>query len=121
MPNPLLQSGRDALTPALAAHGFRPRLLPTIAMLLAVAIFVVAGNWQRARMDAKESLRAQYDMQTVLPPRTLPDLTERDDWTAQRFLPVVVSGEYDAAHQILIDNRIHAGRAGYDVVTPLVL
>src|SRR5262249_31614831 len=29
--------------------------------------------------------------------------------------------EFDARGQILIDNKVHAGRAGYDVVTPLKL
>ncbi len=34
---------------------------------------------------------------------------------------VEVAGRYDAGRQILIDNRVHAGRAGYHVVTPLVI
>jgi surfeit locus 1 family protein len=42
-----------------------------------------------------------------------------DDWTAWRFRRVTASGEYDAAHQILIDNKVRRGAAGFDVVTPL--
>ena len=34
---------------------------------------------------------------------------------------VRVTGEYDAVHQLLIDNKIHAGRAGFEVVAPLKL
>jgi surfeit locus 1 family protein len=34
---------------------------------------------------------------------------------------VRVVGEFDAARQILIDNKVHSGRAGYHVVTPLHL
>src|SRR5438045_1717037 len=49
-----------------------PPMLPTFAMLVAVAIFVTAGNWQRARMDAKESLRAQLDAATARGPAPLP-------------------------------------------------
>jgi surfeit locus 1 family protein len=32
-----------------------------------------------------------------------------------------VTGSFDANHQVLIDNRVHAGTVGFDVVTPLVL
>jgi len=34
---------------------------------------------------------------------------------------VTASGEYDPRHQILIDNKVHAGHVGFDVVTPLRL
>ncbi len=37
------------------------------------------------------------------------------------FARVRASGEYDAARQILLDNKVHAGQAGYDVVAPLRL
>jgi cytochrome oxidase assembly protein ShyY1 len=43
------------------------------------------------------------------------------DWAALRYLPVAATGEFVASRQILIDNKVHGGRAGYDVVTPLVL
>ena len=33
-------------------HAGWPPVLPTFAMVVAVAIFVTAGNWQRARMEA---------------------------------------------------------------------
>jgi surfeit locus 1 family protein len=34
---------------------------------------------------------------------------------------VRATGQYDASHLIFIDNRVHAGRAGFDVVAPLEL
>ena len=52
----------------------------SIAMLLAVTVFVLAGNWQRSRMQGKEALRAQYDALSALPPRTLPDLAPSADF-----------------------------------------
>ena len=96
-----------------------PPMLPTFAMLLAVAIFVTAGNWQRARMDAKESLRAQLDAATARGPAPLPQ--DVVDWSAWRFRPVTATGTFDADHQILIDNKVHEGNVGFDVVTPLRL
>jgi surfeit locus 1 family protein len=88
-------------------------------MLIAVAVFVLAGNWQRGRMQMKESLGARYDALAQVAPVSLPDDDPTGDWTAQRFRPVVVQGEYDAGHQIFIDNKVYAGRVGYEVVTPL--
>ncbi len=44
-----------------------------------------------------------------------------DDWTAWRFRQIAATGEYDARRQILIDNKVHDGRVGFDVVTPLHL
>ena len=38
-----------------------------------------------------------------------------------RYRPVAATGEYLPQQQILIDNKVQAGRAGYHVVTPLKL
>jgi surfeit locus 1 family protein len=99
----------------------RPRwrdALPTVATIVAVAVFVAAGNWQRGRMDAKEALRAQLDAARVMPETALPDGVAWDAW---RYRPVRVEGTFDAARQFLVDNRVQGGRVGFHVVTPLVL
>ena len=70
-----------------------PPMLPTFATLVAVAIFVTAGNWQRARMDAKESLRAQLDAATANAPARFPQRVV--DWTTWRFRPVTATGTFD--------------------------
>jgi surfeit locus 1 family protein len=106
------------------ARRFRPRLLPTLATIAAIALFVTAGNWQRGRMVEKETRRAQFDAATAGPPlvaAALPASRDSAAWAELRYRPVTVAGAYDAARQIYIDNRVHAGRAGYHVVTPLVL
>jgi surfeit locus 1 family protein len=100
---------------------FRPRALPTIAMLAAVAVCVAAGRWQQGRMHDKEALRSQMDAAMRLPPLVLDGMPAPADWSTLRYRPVVASGVYRADAQILIDNRVHAGRAGYHVVAPLVL
>jgi surfeit locus 1 family protein len=100
---------------------FRPRALPVLAVVGAVALFVAAGNWQGRRLHEKEVLREQFDAASAQAPVELAALPAATDWTALRYRSVVGSGEYDARGQILIDNRVHDGRAGYHVVTPLVL
>ena len=94
-------------------------MLPTFAMVVVVAICIIAGNWQRARMGAKESLRVQLDAATASAPAPLPQNVA--EWSAWRFRPVAVTGTFDADHQILIDNKVHGGTVGFDIVTPLRL
>jgi surfeit locus 1 family protein len=106
-------------TPALAPRRrVRPALVPTLAAIAGVALFVVAGNWQRDRMEQRLALRAQFDTAMAAPAVALPDLR---DWTPWRYRQVVLTGIYDANRQILLDNKVHDGRSGYQVVTPLTL
>jgi surfeit locus 1 family protein len=100
---------------------FRPRLIPTLATAAAIAVCVTAGNWQKNRMQAKEALRARYDDATRAASLALASLPAATDWASLRFRPVTASGEYLPQRQVLIDNKVHAGRAGYHVVTPLAL
>jgi surfeit locus 1 family protein len=102
-------------------RGFRPRALPTLAAITAIVVCVAAGTWQRERFRAKEALRARFDAAAHAAPIALAGLPPDSDWPALRYLPVVATGEFVTSRQILIDNKVHAGRAGYDVVTPLAL
>lgn len=115
MPNALSPS--DAGVP----RRFRPRALPTLAAIAAVAVFVAAGHWQGRRMQEKEDLRAQLDAASAAAPLELAALPTAADWRALRYRTVLASGQYDARRQVLVDNRVHDGHAGYHVVTPLSL
>lgn len=93
--------------------------MPTAAALVTVVLCVAAGNWQHRRMQEKEALQDAMRHAASLAPVALPAAV--DDWSAWRFRQVTASGEYDPRHQILIDNKVHAGHVGFDVVTPLRL
>jgi surfeit locus 1 family protein len=97
----------------------RPRFVPTVAAVVAIALFVSAGQWQQRRMGEKEALRVQFDTANAATPVTLP--TDAPDWRAWRYRPVAAEGAFDAAKQILVDNKVEEGRAGFHVVTPLLL
>jgi surfeit locus 1 family protein len=97
----------------------RPAWVPFVAMVAVVAVCIVAGNWQRGRMHEKDALRAALEAADRAPAVPLP--SGADDWSAWRYRRVVAQGRYDAAYQFLVDNRVHDGRVGYDVVTPLAL
>lgn len=101
---------------------FRPSLWPTLGLLLLIATTVALGNWQRQRAYDKQALRDQYEVASRAPSLALDaDTPVAADPARFRFRAVRAQGMYDAAHQLLIDNRVHAGRAGFDVVAPLKL
>jgi surfeit locus 1 family protein len=97
----------------------RPRLVPTLATVAAVAACIAAGQWQQGRMHAKQALRAQYDEATRAATVPLAGLPADADWTALRYRPVAATGEYLPQQQVFIDNKVQAGRVGFHVVTPL--
>ena len=102
-----------------AARRFRPALWPTLAAIVFIALTVGLGNWQRHRAEEKNELRAQLDLADAQPAQDASTLGT--DVVRERFRRVVADGTFDGAHQLLIDNKVQDGRAGYDVVAPLRL
>jgi surfeit locus 1 family protein len=90
-----------------------------VATVAGMAMFVMAGHWQQGRMEQKEALRAQFDAVSAMVPAALP--ADTADWAAWRYRPVAVDGMFDGSRQILVDNKVEEGRAGYHAVTPLVM
>ena len=102
-----------------ARRRFRPTLWPTLGLAVLLAATVGLGNWQRHRSAEKQALREQYELAAHQPPLEL--TAAPADAAARRFRPVRARGEFDGGRQVLIDNKVHAGRPGFDVVTPLKL
>jgi len=97
------------------------RTLPTLATIAGVALFIAAGYWQQGRMRDKEAQRAQQEAAAQSAPLEFAELPTQSDWTALRYRRVRAVGTFDGRRQILIDNKVHDGRVGYDVITPLML
>lgn len=96
---------------------FRPRLGPSLLTFLGLLLFTGLGWWQLQRAEEKRLLQAEYN-------RRLQDSPVRIEARLQpaeelRFHRVIAKGYYEPAYQVLLDNRVHQGRAGYQVVTPL--
>ena len=99
---------------------FRPTLVPTLGLVVLVAATVGLGNWQRHRAQEKQALRDRYESAARAPALALDAVAaEMPDAGGLRYRTVRVQGEFVAARQVLIDNKVRAGRAGFDVVTPL--
>jgi surfeit locus 1 family protein len=97
----------------------RPAWVPTIAAFATIALCLTAASWQHRRMHEKEALQQEISAAASAPAVPLPPTVT--DWPRWRFRTVTLKGEFDARHQILIDNVQHAGRVGFGVVTPFVL
>jgi len=86
-------------------------------MLATVALTVALGNWQRHRAAEKSAQAEQQAAAVQQPPIELSG--SETDASSLRFRKVRATGEYDSAHALLIDNKVHAGRAGFHVIVPL--
>ena len=102
-----------------AGFFFRPGLWPTLITLLLLPVLVGLGLWQLERAAWKQGLVDAHEASTQLAPVDLGRLIESGELAA--FRPVMLRGQYDLAHQLLLDNRTYQGHAGYHVLTPLRL
>lgn len=85
--------------------------------MLGVAATLALGNWQLSRATYKDNLQARIDAQRALPPlASSGQLTE-----AQLHRQVELRGSWRADATIYLDNRSMDGRAGFFVLTPLLL
>ena len=103
----------------LAGFEFRPGLWPTLATLVLLPVLVGLGLWQLERAAWKQGLIDAREDGIQREPVELEWLLETGKPAANH--PVGVRGQYDLAHQLLLDNRIYQGHAGYHVLTPLLL
>jgi surfeit locus 1 family protein len=103
----------------IGSFEFRPSLWPTLATLILLPFLAGLGVWQLERAGWKQDIvdrhaaRARQpavELQSLLP--VSPD---------SQYRTVTASGRYDLDHQLLLDNRLHQGRAGYHVLTPFRL
>ena len=98
-------------------YRFRPGLWPTLATLVLVPLLVGLGVWQLQRAEWKQGLIDANVARAGLPVASLQALlpVTADD----QYRRVSVTGHYDLAHQLLLDNRTWQGYPGYEVLTPL--
>lgn len=91
---------------------FNPGWGLTLLMITLISVFVVLGHWQWQRKAEKSELFEQFDSAPALPLSVALD-------DPRPFVRVRVRGRLDTERHVLLDNRIHNGRAGLHVLTPL--
>jgi len=100
----------------LPGRQFAPSWGFTVLTLLLCAVFIFLGRWQWHRGEARQ---AEWDRFSRGAEQIVP-LGARGIDEVPRFQRISVVGRYDGSRQFLLDNRSHEGRAGYEVLTPLV-
>jgi surfeit locus 1 family protein len=95
---------------------FRPKLIPTLAALAAIAATVALGNWQRGRAEEKRAVQVEMQARLALPPQNISAAEADAEWL--KFRRVVVRGTFEPARQIFLDNKSLQNRVGVHVLTP---
>ena len=97
-------------------------LLPSILVVLGMALLVYLGFWQLDRLEQKRSFNTMLAERWRAEPFDLNTQTLPADLADLEYRRVLAQGEFDYTHQILIANQVlQGGTAGFGVVTPLVL
>lgn len=99
-------------------YTFKPHWLTTLATLILFPILISLGFWQLHRAEFKRELIAQYAHRSQMAPLNIADLNKQQD---QRFYRLTVTGSFDNAHSLLIDNKIHDHQIGYELITPFAV
>ena len=91
---------------------FNPGIRITIFFVFFALLFFTLGLWQIERGQAKTNILNDFEKNLQEEPSYL-------NQESQKWDRVYVEGEWVSSNQILIDNVINRGIAGYKVLTPL--
>lgn len=98
---------------------FKTSLFKVLLTVTLVLVFILLGLWQLNRAQEKTQIRDQFLAQAQLPTLTVgADLLDADSMV---FRNAIAHGQYVENYQILLDNKVYRGQAGYHVLTPLLL
>jgi surfeit locus 1 family protein len=98
---------------------FRPGLWPTLVTLILLLLLSGLGVWQLQRASWKQALVDAHSARIREPAVALSAVLPVT--ANSEYRNVTVRGHYDLGHQLLLDNRLYRGHAGYQVLTPLFL
>ena len=103
----------------ISNYQFRPSLIGLIVTTMAVAVFVWLAIWQLGRAEDRHLQMQLISEKLVMPAAQLNDM---DDLSVEkRYQRFLLSGHFVNQHQLLLDNVVNKGKAGYEVITPFRL
>jgi surfeit locus 1 family protein len=87
----------------------------SLLVLLLLPLCLRLGVWQLAREQEKLALQQSWEQRQQEIPVELRSLAAESDL---QYRQVWMEGRYDNEHVFLLDNRIHEGQVGFEVVQP---
>lgn len=94
---------------------FDPEWRITLFAVVMIPLMASLGFWQLQRADEKTALAASWEQRQAQRPAPLSQLWDKADGTLA-YVPVQFSGTFLTDEYFLLDNRIRAGRFGYEVL-----
>lgn len=101
-----------------AGRKFSPAWWSILLTIVGMALFVTLGQWQLERAAFKDSVKLKFEQRLTQDYQTL---DSDDDLADVQYRKLKFKGRYQNAHHFLLDNQVHQGRAGYQVITPMLL
>ncbi len=93
-----------------------------VVVIVVAVVFVNLGFWQLRRLEERRTINAVGEARFESEPTVLGDLlvSAGDDLDSLEFHRVLVTGEFQPEHEVLIRSQVHQGVAGFHVITPLL-
>jgi surfeit locus 1 family protein len=89
-----------------------------VLALIGICLLCGLGCWQLARAKQKSLLLQTFAARTAHSPLSEQDIAKSGDL---RFYRARLTGRFDNAHSILLDNKVFHGKVGYEVYTPFLV
>jgi surfeit locus 1 family protein len=97
---------------------FHPPWWAYLLTAVGVSLFTALGFWQLERAALKERIETRFESRLAGDYQSLASYSENGDLEYRKLL---LRGRFDNEHNLLVDNQLHRGRAGYYILTPLLL
>ncbi|WP_257281619.1 SURF1 family protein [Endozoicomonas sp. ISHI1] len=100
----------------MSKYSYRVKLSLLVVLLL--PLLIKLGFWQMSRYQEKLELERTLAERQTMPALSLSDVSGYSD---SMYLPVSVRGRFLSDRAFFLDNQIHEGRAGYDLIMPFLV
>jgi len=106
----------------IASWEFNPSLWPTLATVLVLPLFLSLGLWQMDRAEQKRTLHHEFEgRQAASEIKLNKEDVIRKNFDELHWRKVSIEGVFSRDINILLDNQVERGVAGYFVYTPFKL
>ena len=102
----------------LNKYQFNFKLIPTAVFLIFFIAFISLGFWQLERAEEKEILNDAYSLRQSDGSINLNILDNLSDSSNLLWKKAVLKGIFKNEQNIILDNQIYKGKAGFNIITP---